>query len=44
MIHLLTFSGKNTDNGGILVDMLDGVLDLKEATVGVEGRGSLIVP
>jgi hypothetical protein len=35
--------GEDTDNGTILVDMLDGVFNLEQTTVWVEGSSSFIV-
>ena len=40
----LTFGTEDTNNSGILVDVLDGVLDLEETAIRVEGRRLSIVP
>ena len=35
--------GENSNNRSILVDVLDGVLNLEQSSIGVEGSGSSIV-
>jgi hypothetical protein len=41
--EILTILGKDTNDRGILVDVFNGIFDLKEATIGVEGGRTTIV-
>ena len=43
IISTLTFTREDSNDGSILIDMFDGVLNLEEATIWVERGGSLIV-
>ena len=43
LVKLLTILGKDSNDGGVLVDVLDGVLNLKQASIRVEsGRFPIV--
>lgn len=40
---MLTFVGEDTNDRGVLVDVLDGIFDLEDSSFGVEDGGLSVV-